>query len=202
MFGGKWALMDIVNRTFVGIRLPEAISSQIQESVTFLKRRPGAENVRWNSPAEYLVQIASFGELSVATLGILRNVLPPVASKFAMLRLEVRGFSGLPNAVQPRYVCTPLGGDMEALEQMARAIEAAAAPYVPVQDARTFRPYVVVGRLKTESESMRVGLGRALKSALMPSVGVLAVDHVDLLISHADTSGMGYAVVERLPLGG
>lgn len=201
MFGGQCVLMDVVNRTFVGILVPQPVADQIQQGLLLLRRKPGVENVRWSAPSEFLIQLASLGELGPGTIAGLRQILPGVTARFPRLRLEVKGFGGTPTLIQPRFIHAEVGGDVQWLDQLAQAIDAAVAPYVPARDMRGFRPNIAIGRLKTESESLRVGLGRALKMTQTPEMGVIDVDSVALLISHADTTGIGYSVVERLPLG-
>lgn len=193
--------MDAVNRTFVGILVPPTVASQIEHGLLLLKRKPGVDNIRWSQPSEWLIQLASLGELSPSTISVLRQVLPPVAAKYPRLRLEVKGFSGSPNLIQPRYCHAELQGDVEWLGQLAQAMEDAAAPFVPHRDVRGFRPHIVLGRLKTESEPLRVALGRALKMTQAPEMGVIEANSVSLLVSHADEFHIGYAVSAEMPLG-
>jgi len=167
-----------------------------------LKRKPGVDHMRWNAPSEYLIQLASLGELGPGTLATLKQALLPVAANCSKLRLHVRGFGGSPNVIQPRYVHAELDGDFALLERLAQTIDAAVSRYVPNRDIRGFRPHIVIGRLKTESEPCRVGLGRAVKTTPMPDMGVIDVDSAALVISNASEFGIGYAVVAQLPLGG
>jgi 2'-5' RNA ligase len=193
--------MDVVNRTFVGILVPPQVSDQMQQGMLLLKRKPGVENMRWSAPSEYMIQLSSLGELSPGTLATLQQVLPQIVGRFPPMHLTVTGFGGHPNLIQPRYAFADLGGDVQWLDQLAQAIDLGVAPYVPARDMRGFRPNVVIGRLKTESEPLRVALGRALKMTQTPDMGEIAVDSVDLLISRSNEFGIGYTVVSRLPLG-
>ncbi len=194
--------MDVINRTFVGIPIPPEVSSRMQEGILLLRRKPGVDNIRWSAPSEYLIQIASLGELGPGTLATLKQVLPPAIARFPRLQIEVRGFGGIPNLIQPRFAYAGLEGDVQWLEQIAQSVDIAAAPYVPHRDMRGFRPEIVIGRLKTESEPLRVALGRALKMTQAPEMGTIAVDHISLMISEASTSGIGYKEIDRMPLGG
>ncbi len=173
----------------------------MQQGMLLLKRKPGVENIRWSAPSEYLIPLSSLGELGPGTLATLGHVLPAVTSRFPRLRLSVTSFGGSPNMIQPRYAFAELGGDVLWLDQLAQAIDLAVAPYVPHRDMRGFRPHIVIGRLKTEAEPLRVALGRALKMTQAPEMGVIEVNSVELLISQANEFGIGYGVVARLPLG-
>jgi 2'-5' RNA ligase len=201
MFGAEWWLMDVINRTFVGIPIPPEVSSQIEHAMLLLKRKPGVDNIRWNAPSELLIQLASLGELGPGTLATLRQVLPPVISRFPTFCLNVKGFAGLPTMIQPRFVYAALEGDTSVLDQIAQAVDLGVANYVPHRDMRGFRPQILLGRLKTESEPLRVALGRALRMTEAPDMGSIPVDSIDLLISQADESGIRYVPVMRMPLG-
>ena len=192
--------MDLINRTFVGIPVPSEISQKMQEGLLFLKRKPGVENIRWNAPSEYLIQLASLGELSPATISAIKVLLPPVIASFPRFRLEVKGFSGTPNLIQPRFAHAELAGDVDRLQPISETVDRAVSAYVPARDTRGFKPNIPVGRLKTESEQLRVALGRALKMTQVPEMGTIDVDAICLLVSRANEFEIGYDVVARMPL--
>ncbi len=193
--------MDAVNRSFVGIRIPLPLIDRMQEGIMMLKRKPGVNDVRWNAPSEYLITLGNLGELSLMTLTQLKQVLPPVIARYPCLRLSIQGFGGLPNMIQPRYAYANLAGDTEMLCDIAHAVDRAAAPYAQNRDQKPFHPHILIGRLKTESEPLRVALGRALKMNEQPAMGDFEVTGVELLTSHADTSGVGYSVFAQMRLG-
>ncbi len=192
--------MEAINRTFVGILIPAELAAQVQAQVQVFKRKPGVDSVRWSAPSEYLIQLASLGELSPMTLHRLGLVLPEALSRLPSFRVEIARFGGTPNAIQPRFVHAELEGDLDKLEQLAQAIDREVAPLLPNRDIQGFRPRIPLGRLKTESEQLRVALGRALKMTPIPPMGSLAVHQVDLLISKANEFGIGYESVARMPL--
>jgi 2'-5' RNA ligase len=70
----------------------------------------------------------------------------------------------------------------------------------PHREGRPFQPNLVMGRIKTESEQMRVALGRALKMPDAEPFGTWDVNQIDLLISHSSTAGIGYKVIESFRL--
>jgi RNA 2',3'-cyclic 3'-phosphodiesterase len=192
--------MDAVNRTFVGIPVPWEVSEQIQQNLMLIKKKPGIE-VRWSAPSEYLIQLSSLGELSPTTIQMLGQALPAAVAQFPRFRLEVTGFGGTPNLIQPRFAHAELKGDVHLLEQIAQAIDLAAARCVPAREMRGFRPHIPIGRLKSESEPLRVALGRALKMTQVPEMGSIEVDSVTLFVSRATDMGTAYDAVGTFPLG-
>lgn len=195
--------MDILNRTFVGVRVPADQLAMIQEKVQLIKRKPGVENVRWNAPSELLLNLASLGELELGTLQALKPVLHRAAAISPPMNLEIKGFGGLPNLIQPRYLYAGIEGeDAQWPPSLVQRINQATQPLTPHREIKEFKAHILLGRLKTENEQYRVGLGRALKLAEQPVIGPWRIDHIELLISSASESGIGYTVVEMIPLGG
>lgn len=192
--------MDAINRTFVGIPVPQEVVDRIQNNLLLLKRKPGLD-MRWNAPSEYLIQLSSLGELSPTTIRMLSEALPPSVAQFPRFRLEVTGFGGSPNLIQPRFAHAELTGDVHLLEQISQAIDHATSRFLPQRDMKGFRPSIPLGRLKTESEPLRVALGRALKMTQVPDMGSIDVDAVTLFVSRASETGTHYDAVASLPLG-
>lgn len=195
--------MDALNRTFVGVRLPGAQYQELSEKILMIKRKPGVDNIRWNAHSELLLSFCSLGELSPSTLMMLKPVLRDVASKFPRLNLEIKGFAGLPNMIQPRYIYAGIEGpDAGFLSSIALQVDQATRPFTPHRDSKEFHAHILLGRLKTENEQFRVSLGRALKLADQPSMGPWQIDHLELLCSQASEAGIGYTVMDQAPLGG
>lgn len=195
--------MDTINRTFVGVRVPAAQFAQIEEKLILIKRKPGVDNIRWNAPSELILTLASLGELGIGTMASLRPVMQQIAEQYSPLDLEIRGFAGLPNMIQPRYLYAGFDGpDVPRLLELAQKVDQAMRPLTPYPDSKPFHPHILLGRLKTENETFRVNLGRALKLVEQPSMGQWRIDHIELLISAASTSGIGYSVIESAALRG
>lgn len=195
--------MDAINRTFVGVRVPGPQLAEINEKILLIKRKPGVDNLRWSAPSELFLNLVSLGELSIQTLTMLKPVLRDVASRFPRLSLEIKGFGGLPNMIQPRYCYAGIDGpDAHWLSSLALQLDQATKPLTPHRDSKEFHAHIMLGRLKTENEQYRVSLGRALKLAEQPSMGPWQIDQLELLISSASESGIGYTVVDLAPLGG
>lgn len=194
--------MEALNRTYIGIRLPSEVISQIDQALMLVKRKPGVTDVRWNAPTELLINICSLGELAPETVYRLPSIVGPICSGFPRMRLTIAGLSGTPNLIQPRYVVATLSGDLQTITDLAARLDHAVTPYLPHRDVRPFQPQIILGRLKTETEPGRVALGRALRLLQIPPIGEIYIDAIELLISSASTSGMGYEVIQRLALGG
>jgi 2'-5' RNA ligase len=194
--------MDTLNRTFVGVRLPLAQYQMLEEKVLGIKRKPGMDNIRWNGQSELLLNLCSLGELSPMTVISLKPILRQLGTGSSPLELEIKGFGGIPNLIQPRYIYAGIEGpDAARLPILANQIDLAMKSLTPHRDAKPFKAQIVLGRLKTESEQFRVALGRALKLAEQPFIANWRIEHIELLCSQASTSGIGYTVMDQAPLG-
>ncbi len=174
--------------------------ASIEQSLMLVKRKPGVTDVRWNAASELIISLVPLGELSPSTVDRVGAVAESVCADSARMMIQVKGFGGIPNLIQPRYLIANLQGDVEALVSLASRLDQAVGTLIPPRDFRAFQPHITLGRLKTESESNRVALGRSIKLLDPPDMGSIQVEAIDLLISTASTSGIGYQVVRRLPL--
>lgn len=193
--------MDTLNRITIGIRLPDPTVLEIEHALLLIKRKPGILDVRWSQPGEWIVPLVPVGEVSVATVAAIKDRLAPFVANINHFNANFAGFSGLPNLIQPRYISLAFDETYSgALMRIATAIEQQVAPIIPPKDIKNLQNYITLGRLKTESEPLRVALGRALKIPEQPSLSPLQVTSIDLLGAHATTNGMSYRVIESFPM--
>ena len=194
--------MDAINRAFLGVRVPPELLPVIDAALLTLKRKPGILDMRWNQPSEYVLNLVTLGEISIATMGRVIPFVAEVAKEFSPFSLTVEKFVGIPNMIQPRFAVLQLTGEgAETAIQLAQRLEAATKPVTPPREGKPFAPNMVMGRIKTESEQLRVALGRALKMPEAPPFGTWDISQVEVLITTSSTSGVGYKAVEVFQLG-
>lgn len=193
--------MDMLNRVTIGIRLPDPTIEEIERALLLIKRKPGILDVRWSQPGEWIVPLMPVGEISVSTLAKIKDAVGPFIANVNHFQATFGGFSGVPNLIQPRYVTLNFDETYSgALLRLASAIEQQVSPLIPPKDIKNLQNYITLGRLKTESEQLRVALGRALKIPEQPVLSPLPITSVDLLSAYASTSGMSYKVIESFPM--
>ena len=193
--------MDMINRVTIGIRLPDSTVQELEQALLLIKRKPGILDVRWSQPGEWIVPLMPVGEVGVATVAAIKDKLAPFVANINHFQANFAGFSGVPNLIQPRYVSLVFDETYSgALMRIATAIEQQVSPLIPPKDIKNLQNYITLGRLKTESEQLRVALGRALKIPEQPTLSPLQVTSIDLLSAFASTSGMSYKVIESFPM--
>lgn len=193
--------MDAINRTFIGVRVPPELLPVIDAALLHLKRKPGILDMRWNQPSEYFLSLVTLGEISIATMSKVIPLVAQVAEENQAFSLTLDKFVGLPNMIQPRFAILQLTGEgAETCIKVAAQLDSLTRSVTPPREGRPFHPHLVMGRIKTESEQLRVLLGRALKMPEQPSIGTWSIDHLDIAITTSSTSGVGYKAIETFPL--
>ena len=193
--------MDAINRTFIGVRVPPELLPGIESALLTLKRKPGILDMRWNQPSEYYLNMVSLGEISIVTASCVVPVVSQAVSDHQAFSMTLEKFIGLPNMIQPRFAVLHLTGEgAESAVQLASRLDMVTRSVTPPREGKLFQPNLIMGRIKTESEQMRVALGRALKMPEAPPFGTWDVTRIEILISHSSRSGIGFKVVESFPL--
>lgn len=181
--------MDILNRTMIGIRLPDELRTKMAEVQKTLRWRAGSEAVRWTPPGEMLILLTALGEIGVGSLARVKVVLEPVFQGYAPLNLTVAGVGGSPTVLQPRFIWAGLGGDLDRLKELHDKVEWVVKPHCPDHEVRPFEPHIALGRLKQQNEADRTALGRAVKIAAVGEIGAFTATQVELLRSVGTTAG-------------
>ena len=193
--------MDAINRTFIGVRVPPELLPAIDLALLHLKRKPGILDMRWNQPSEYLLNLVTLGEISVATMSRVIPLVAQVANDNHCFTMTLEKFVGIPNMIQPRFAMLQLTGEgAETATRLASQLDMITRSVTPQREGKPFQPQLTMGRIKTESEQLRVALGRALKMPEAPPFGTWDVTQLEILISTSSTSGVGYKAIETFPL--
>lgn len=193
--------MDLVSRTFLGVRVPPELYPSIDQALLTLKRKPGILDVRWNQTSEWVLNMVTLGELSVSTIAKVTEAARATLVDQPAFTVSLERFVGLPNMIQPRFAVIQLGGEgAQVAIDVAGRLETATRGLTPPRDGKPFQPNIVMGRLKTESEQLRVALGRALKMPDQPTIAQWQIDQIELFVSSAGSMGMSYKLIESFPL--
>lgn len=193
--------MDALNRTSLVIRIPSEVQAALVDVQNQIRRRAGADLIRWTPASELVFTLVSLGEISIGQIAQLSSTLGPVIGGYASFDLSLEGVGGSPNNLQPRFLWAGLVAPGGQLEQLNQALERACAPIVPHHEARNLQAHVPIGRLKQESESNRSALGRAIRMAQIGSIGSFRADHVELARMASTSAGPTLVAIQQFPLG-
>lgn len=192
--------MDTLNRCMVGVRIPADLQRALVEVQVALRRKAGADLVRWTPGPELFLTLAALGEITPEEVYRLQANLRPLANQFQSMAFEVDGLGGHPTNLQPRVVYASIGGELHKLEALDRAVESAVGHMLKDHMGSSMKAHIPLGRLKQESEAMRSALGRALRVAGIGHIGTLTVDAFEFVRLASTGAGPTMVTVERYQL--
>jgi len=192
--------MDLLNRSSIGLKMPQSVHETLTSLQLQIRRKAGAELVRWTPAAELCFTMLTLGELSPPTLAQIAARVGSVINNYSVLRLQLEGIGGFPTTLQPRYIWAGIKGDTESLFQLHAELERTVRSILPEYEPIPLEPVVPIGRLKQQSEQDRTALGRAIRVAGIGHIVDLQMDRVELLRNAVTTAGPTLVTVESFPL--
>ncbi len=192
--------MDALNRCSLVVRLSAELQSAIGEAQLQIRKRAGADLVRWTPTHELVFPLVSLGEISVGQVAQVAATVGPIVAQYPSGQVALEGLGGTPNNLQPRSLWIGMSGDLSGLERFAQELECAVMPIVPHHESRPLQSHIPIGRLKQESESTRSALGRAVRVAQIGSMGVLPIREVELIRMASTSTGPTIVTVQAFPL--
>lgn len=194
------ASMNELTRTFIAIKPPPDIQQALGETQMLIRRKAGSETARWTPPHELIYTLCPLGELPASSLARIPPMIAPVFASFGPLYLTVEGIGGSPSPTQPRIVWAGIGGDIEAQARLYQALEQAIAPLGLNREVHKFMGHIVLGRLRTESESARSDLGRSIRMTPIGTLGMWTALEVDLMKADIGPLGPTMVTMQSFPL--
>jgi 2'-5' RNA ligase len=178
-------------RTFIAIEIPLGIREAVCKAITPLQRGLGSA-VRWVPLENMHLTLKFLGDVSVANVELLSQMLRAQADLFHCFDLDLSGLSSFPNLKRPRVIYIGIRAPA-ALEALQRGIESASRRLGYESEERGFSPHLTIGRVRqtvtaTEQQTIR----RALEDIRIDSLGTARVDSVHLYKSDLKPTGSVY----------
>lgn len=189
--------MDALNRAFIGIRIPQDLQEKLAAVQLDLKRRGGSDAVKWSQKEELHLTLCFLGELRIDQLSNVQRSIDGISSQYPAMNLGLGGLAGFPNATQPKVLVVHVVGDTEALVRLQSELERTVAPFTIHRENKAFSPHVTLGRLRTDSDQARTGMGRALRLVEAKDIGHWRADEYELMRSTVGPMGPTYATIQR-----
>lgn len=192
--------MQPLNRCAIVVRLPQDVRQAIQEVQHNLRRRAGADAVRWTPLEDLFLPIVNLGELSPTQVYQVQQMIQEIVPLYPQMNFTLEGVGGHPTVLQPRWLYIGLQGDLPMLQQLNAALETALTPFLADHESRQMRAVIPIGRLKQESEAIRSALGRAVKMAGVGTVTHVTVTEIELTRTLASTLGPVHDTIAKYAL--
>jgi len=183
-------------RTFIAIEIPDGIKAAMAD-VQGALRKTGAD-VGWTRPEGVHLTLKFLGPVEAKLIPKLSAALETAIKDEAPLAIEVKGTGVFPNARAPRVVWLGLGGDIDAMAELAKKVDAACEELGFKPEGRPFKPHLTLGRVKSSKGSK--ALMDALKSFEKVELGGFKTESVSIMKSELKPSGAVYTQLHEIKL--
>ena len=182
-------------RCFVAIELPAEARRRLG-TLTAGLREAGVRGLRPVNPEGVHLTLKFLGDVSASQVGAVSAAMEGAAAAARPFDLELRGLGGFPDLRRPRVLWVGVEGDLEALQRLYEAVEAALSPLGFPPEGRAFTPHLTLARLRegTPTEE-RARAAAHLTSLAWEEGAAIPVGGVSLMRS---TLRPGGAVYSRL----
>lgn len=155
-------------RLFIALPLPADVTAALEAAQNQLKRNRWP--VKWVAPASIHLTLQFLGEQDEALVPELLAALAGVQPEPAALpQLQLARLGAFPNLQRPQTIWLGVGGDLETLAGLQRAVVRATGSLGFPADSRAFRPHLTLGRVRRDADRNAVQeLSRALTNAAAP----------------------------------
>jgi 2'-5' RNA ligase len=192
-----------VIRSFIAIEFPAEIQQRLDQVSRQVRQRlsglPGSI-VRW-VPAENIHLTLKFlGDVSVANLDLLQEMLLAEAREHHAFELSVGGLGAFPDLHRPRVVWVGIQAPPE-LAALQGGIESRMEKLGYPREERPFSPHLTLGRITRNANNTEARqIGDALQAAKVGFLGVVGAGEVRLFKSDLKPGGSVYTCLFTAPL--
>ena len=183
-------------RAFVAIDLPDSVRSSLAAAQQ--KFKSYGFRVKWVRPQSIHLTLKFLGNIDVAQTDAVVGAMTQAAKGCAALALAPSGMGVFPNARRARVIWVGIGGQLDQLKNLQRALEAQLADLGFPRESRPFKGHLTLGRVKGKIAAHR--LQAALDDLGNFEAGSFEVNQIILFKSQLQSSGAVYSRVKQVTL--
>lgn len=189
-----------VIRAFIAIELTAEIQTRLDETTAMFKSQLEGVPVRWVPASNIHLTLKFLGDVSVANIKILTDILRTEVAGHRPIEVSVGGAGAFPNLKRPRviWVGVEAPADLTAIQS---GIETAMAKLGYPRENRPFSPHLTIGRVSRNAnlENTR-SISKVLESSRVSFLGATCVQEICLFRSDLKPSGAVYTRIFEAPL--
>jgi len=187
-------------RAFIAINLPDDVKSALSRLQARLKtgeRFP----VKWVDPYSIHLTLKFLGNIPADTTGRINTALEGAVRGIPPFQVEIRGLGVFPNLNRVQVVWVGVGGEIDLLLRLQRAIDSGLSSLGFAPEKRRFTPHLTLARVRDRAApSERQSLGRLIADTKFEDVYRINVDSVNLMKSQLTREGAVYTRINSVVL--
>ena len=188
-------------RLFIAIELPEPIIQALAEVQEQLRNRVPQGIVRWTRPTGIHLTLKFLGETPTHRKAAIETGIAKAVSGIEPFTLTAEGAGCFPNTRKPRVVWVGMGGEMDALSTLQKAVEREIAPLGFPTESRPFKPHLTLGRVNRRASREDAAIvGQAVADLRLGEIGRFVVAGISLMRSRLRPDGAIYTQLSYVPL--
>jgi len=190
-------------RAFIAIELDDAIRGELDAAQQQLKRSPVSHIGKWVAPQSIHLTLKFLGDIADTRVEPIGEALERACAQVQPFTLALSEAGCFPNAKRPRVIWVGVGGELEPLRQLQRAVEDEVNPLGFEPERRGFTPHLTLARIRDRARpSERTEMGQLLAKVTVDPAVSMAVTELSLMRSELQPSGAVYTCLFSAPLAG
>lgn len=190
-----------VIRAFIAIDLTPDVQERLDQVSNQLKELLGKSPIRWVPVENIHLTLKFLGNVSMANLEVLTNIIQTVASGYQPFEISIGGLGAYPRLHRPRVIWVGVEAPQE-LAMAQRSLETETARLGYAQEDRSFSPHLTLGRVSRNASTRDIrATAEVLDSFTVGFLGVVRVNAVHLYQSDLKPDGAVYKCLFSATLG-
>lgn len=189
-----------VIRAFIAINLAPSIQQRLDEVMRAFKQRLDNGCIRWVPANNIHLTLKFLGDVSVANLELLTNLLQAEVVSHRSFEISVGGAGAFPTVHRPRVLWVGVEAPPE-LTAIQAGVEGAMARLGYSPEERPFSPHLTLGRVGRNINPQEYrNISTAIESVKVGFLGAMRVNAINLYKSDLQPSGAVYTRIFAAPL--
>lgn len=191
--GGKGII-----RSFIAISLPQKIKEQLENISQNLKGQFPCSNskISWVKPKSIHLTLKFLGYINKSQVDSIVTKLDEIAQDTKAFNITIEGLGVFPNLSHPRVIWVGIKEGEKGICLLQRQVEAKMADLGFPMEKKEFSAHFTLGRVK--SVKSRSVISRAFHAIEDQYIGIMRVDHINLMKSTLLSQGAEYETLGNL----
>jgi len=188
-------------RAFVAVELDPSLLAALRRLQAKFRRDPLSQIGRWVAPEGIHLTLKFLGDVEALRVQEIAGAVAAGCSGFGPFNISLSDPGFFPNARSLRVIWVGVGGDVEKLTGMQRAIESELSRIGFPAEKRGFQPHLTLARIRDQATSYeREQMARLVGGMRADPSASMLVSQVSLIRSELRSSGAVYTLLAATPL--